>query len=156
MDTGLFIVRLFLGVPFIVWGIGKLRGGDAKIAPLIARLDVPDPKFFALMVAICETTGGLMIVLGWPVRTAALLLGLWCLLTGNLEHRGNQTEFLKNATMAGAFSRWWSWAVAPSPCSAAMRRAFWAGCHKGGRGPGVPKWAVAAGFAFVTALTNPL
>ena len=36
MDTGLFIVRLFLGVPFIVWGIGKLRGGDAKIAPLIA------------------------------------------------------------------------------------------------------------------------
>lgn len=103
MDTGLFIVRLFLGVPFIVWGIGKLRGGDAKIAPLIARLDVPDPKFFALMVAICETTGGLMIVLGWPVRTAALLLGLWCLLTGYLEHRGNLTEFLKNVTMAGGF-----------------------------------------------------
>ena len=36
MAFGLFIVRLFLGVPFIIWGIGKLRGGDARIAPLIA------------------------------------------------------------------------------------------------------------------------
>ena len=36
MAIGLFIVRLFLGVPFIIWGIGKLRGGDARIAPLIA------------------------------------------------------------------------------------------------------------------------
>ena len=58
MAFGLFIVRLFLGVPFIIWGIGKLRGGDARIAPLIAKLDLPDPKFMALMVAICETAGG--------------------------------------------------------------------------------------------------
>ena len=103
MAFGLFIVRLFLGVPFIIWGIGKLRGGDARIAPLIAKLDLPDPKFMALMVAICETTDGVAIVLGWPLRTAALLLGLWCLLTGYLEHRGNLTEFLKNVTMAGGF-----------------------------------------------------
>jgi hypothetical protein len=46
-----------------------------------------------------------MVVLGWPLRTAALLLGLWCLLTGYLEHRGNLTEFLKNVTMAGGFFR---------------------------------------------------
>lgn len=103
MAFGLFIVRLFLGVPFIIWGIGKLRGGDARIAPLIAKLDLPDPKFMALMVAICETAGGVAVVLGWPLRTTALLLGLWCLLTGYLEHRGNLTEFLKNVTMAGGF-----------------------------------------------------
>ena len=103
MDLGLFIVRLFLGVPFIIWGIGKLRGGDAKIAPMIAQMGVPDPKLMALMVALCETAGGLMVVMGWPLRTAALLLGLWCLLTGYLEHRGNLTEFLKNVTMAGGF-----------------------------------------------------
>ena len=103
MAFGLFIVRLFLGVPFVIWGIGKLRGGDARIAPLIAKLDFPDPKFMALMVAICETAGGVAVVLDWPLRTAALLLGLWCLLTGYLEHRGNLTEFLKNVTMAGGF-----------------------------------------------------
>jgi putative oxidoreductase len=35
------MVRLFLGVPFIIWGIGKLRGGDARIAPLIASSAFP-------------------------------------------------------------------------------------------------------------------
>ena len=36
-------------------------------------------------------------------RTASVLLGLWCLLTGYDAHRGNITELLKNATMAGGF-----------------------------------------------------
>ena len=34
---------------------------------------------------------------------AGVLLGLWCLVTGYDAHRGNITEFLKNATMAGGF-----------------------------------------------------
>ena len=102
-DTGLLVARLFLGVPLIVWGILKLRGGDAKIAPLIAKLGLPDSMALAAMVGLCEALGGLMILLGWPVRTAALLLGLWCLLTGWLEHRGNVTEILKNVTMAGGY-----------------------------------------------------
>ena len=103
MDTGLLLARLFLGVPFIVWGVMKLRGGDAKIAPLIARLGVPDPMALAAMVGLCEALGGLMVVLGYPLRTAALLLGLWCLLTGWLEHRGNMTESLMNISMAGGY-----------------------------------------------------
>ena len=27
---GLLVARLFLGVPFVIWGIQKLRGGEAQ------------------------------------------------------------------------------------------------------------------------------
>ncbi|WP_017999968.1 DoxX family protein [Paracoccus sp. N5] len=103
MDTGLLVARLFLGLPFIVWGYQKLRGGEAKIAPLIAALGVPDATALAYLVGLCELLGGLAVLLGYPVRTVGVLLGLWCLLTGYLEHRGNPTELMKNVTMAGGF-----------------------------------------------------
>ena len=103
MDTSLLLARLLMGVPFVYWGFGKLRGGDRKIAPMLAQLGLPDTMALAFMVGLCEFAGGVMIVLGWPLRTAAVLLGLWCILTGYLEHRGNLTEFLKNVTMAGGF-----------------------------------------------------
>jgi putative oxidoreductase len=38
-----------------------------------------------------------------PRGQQAILLGLWCLVTGYDAHRGNITELLKNVTMAGGF-----------------------------------------------------
>ncbi|MQB42467.1 DoxX family protein [Rhizobium sp. ICMP 5592] len=102
-DEGLFIARLFLGIPFIVWGIMKLRGGEAKLVPGFQALGLPDAIFFAYLIGFCELTGGVAVVLGYPVRTASILLGLWCLVTGYDAHRGNVTELLKNVTMAGGF-----------------------------------------------------
>lgn len=103
MDEALLIARLFLGMPFVVWGFMKLHGGAAKLVPALVALGLPDAPLFARLVGLCELVGGLAIVLGYPARTAGVLLGLWCLLTGYLEHRGNVTELLKNATMAGGF-----------------------------------------------------
>ena len=102
-DIGLLIARLFLGVTFVVWGVMKLRGGEAKLVPGLRALGLPDATFFACLIGLCELLGGLAVVLGYPVRTAAVLLGLWCLATGYDAHRGNATELLKNATMAGGF-----------------------------------------------------
>jgi len=102
-DAGLVIARLFLGVPFVVWGILKLRGGEAKLVPGLQALGLPDAVFFAYLIGFCELVGGLAVVLGYPVRTASTLLGLWCLITGYDAHRNNITEFLKNVTMAGGF-----------------------------------------------------
>ena len=102
-DMGLLIARLFLGIPFIVWGTLKLRGGEAKLVPGLRALGLPDATFFAYLIGVCELVGGLAVVLGYPVRTASVLLGLWCLVTGYDAHRGNVTELLKNATMAGGF-----------------------------------------------------
>lgn len=102
-NEGLVIARLFLGVPFIVWGILKLRGGEAKLVPGLQALGLPDAVFFAYLIGFCELVGGLAVALGYPVRTAGTLLGLWCLVTGYDAHKGNITEFLKNVTMAGGF-----------------------------------------------------
>jgi len=102
-DEGLFIARLFLGVPFIAWGVLKLRGGEAKLVPGLQALGLPEATFFAYLIGVCELVGGLAVVLGYPAHTAGVLLGLWCLVTGYDAHRGNITEFLKNATMAGGF-----------------------------------------------------
>lgn len=102
-NEGIFIARLFLGIPFIVWGIMKLRGGEAKLVPGLQALGLPDAIFFAYLIGLCELVGGVAVVLGYPVRTASILLGLWCLITGYDAHRGNATELLKNVTMAGGF-----------------------------------------------------
>lgn len=102
-NEGIFIARLFLGMPFIIWGILKLRGGEAKLVPGLQALGLPDAVFFAYLIGLCELLGGLAVVAGYPVRTASVLLGLWCLVTGYDAHRGNITEILKNVTMAGGF-----------------------------------------------------
>lgn len=102
-NEGLFIARLFLGIPFVVWGVLKLRGGEAKLVPGLRALGLPDATFFAYLIGLCEFVGGVAVVLGYPARTASILLGLWCLVTGYDAHKGNIIEFLKNVTMAGGF-----------------------------------------------------
>lgn len=102
-DIWLLIARLFLGVPFVIWGVMKLRGGEAKLVPGLQALGLPDAVFFAYLVGVCELVGGLGVVLGYPVSTFSILLGIWCLITGYDAHRGNLTEILKNVTMAGGF-----------------------------------------------------
>ena len=93
-------------MPFIVWGILKLRGGEAKLVPGLQALGIPDAVFCAYLVGVCELVGGMAVILGYPVRTASVLLGFWCLLTGYDAHRNNITELMKNLTMAGASSPW--------------------------------------------------
>jgi putative oxidoreductase len=102
-DEGLLIARLFLGMPFVTWGALKLRGGEAKLVPGLRALGLPDAALFAYLVGLCEFVGGVAVVLGYPARTASVLLGLWCLVTGYDAHRNNITELLKNVTMAGGF-----------------------------------------------------
>lgn len=102
-NAGIFIARLFLGVPFIVWGALKLRGDEAKLVPGLQAFGLPDAVFFAYLIGVCELVGGLAMVFGYPARSAGVLLGLWCLVTGYDAHRGNITELLKNVTMAGGF-----------------------------------------------------
>ena len=81
----------------------KLRGGEAKLVPGLKALGLPDATFFAYLVGACELIGGVGVVLGWPVVTFSILLGVWCLITGYDAHRSNPMELLKNVSMAGGF-----------------------------------------------------
>lgn len=103
INEGLLIARLFLGVPFIIWGILKLRGGDASLVPVLVKFHLPDARLLAMMIGVCELAGGIMVALGYPVRLAAILPGLWCIATGLSSLNDAANARLSHATMAGGF-----------------------------------------------------
>ena len=102
-EEALLVARLFLGVPFVIWGAMKLRGGEAKLVPVLAGLGLPDAKLLAYLVGFCELVGGVAVVLGYPVRIVGVLLGLWCLVTGYAAHRNDINQLLAHVAMAGGF-----------------------------------------------------
>ena len=102
-DAVLLIARLFLGLPFIIWGVMKLRGGDAKLVPVIAGLGLPDAKALAYLVGLCELVGGVAVVLGYPAKTVGVLLGLWCIVTAIAAHRKDTQQLLSHTAMAGGY-----------------------------------------------------
>lgn len=102
-DEALLVARLFLGVPFLIWGATKLRGGETKLVPVLAAMGLPDAKLLAYLVGFCELVGGVAVCLGYPVRTASALLGIWCLVTGYTAHRNDINQLLAHVGMAGGF-----------------------------------------------------
>ncbi|KAA5921765.1 DoxX family protein [Achromobacter xylosoxidans] len=102
-NEALLVARLFLGVPFIVWGVLKLRGGEAKLEPVLTGMGLPDAKLLAYLVGLCELIGGIGVTLGYPVRTVGVLLGLWSLIAGYAAHRNDISLLLTHVAMAGGF-----------------------------------------------------
>lgn len=104
MEDFIFIIaRLLLGVPFILWGIMKLRGGEAKLVPVLAGMGLPDAKAFAYLVGICELVGGVGVVIGFPLVLVSIPLGVWCLITGYVGHRNDINQLLAHVAMGGGF-----------------------------------------------------
>ena len=102
-DEAMLVARLFLGVPFVIWGTMKLRGGEAKLVPVLASMGLPDAKVLAYLVGVCELVGGIAVCLGYPARTVGVPLGLWCLVTGYAAHRNDINQLLAHVGMAGGF-----------------------------------------------------
>lgn len=102
-DKGLLIARLFLGVPFVIWGALKLAGGAVGLAGGLTQMGLPAPLLLAYLIGLFELVGGIAVVIGFPIRLAGILLTLWCVATGLLIHGGDQTQLFKNLVMAGGF-----------------------------------------------------
>lgn len=102
-DEAMLAARLFLGIPFIIWGTMKLRGGEAKLVPVLSAMGLPDARLLAYLVGFCELVGGVAVCLGYPVRTVGVLLGVWCLVTGFAAHRSDVNQLLAHVGMAGGF-----------------------------------------------------
>lgn len=70
---GPLLVRVVIGVAFVVTGWGKLHNLD-KVTEYFASLHIPLPGPQAAMVATIEFAGGVMLILGLGTRVAAALL----------------------------------------------------------------------------------
>jgi len=99
------IGRILLALPFILSGVGKL-GAAAATVGYIAAMSVPLPVVAFAIAVILEIGGGLLILVGYRTRIAALALAVFTLAAGLIFHHnfGDQNQFIhfmKNVMLAG-------------------------------------------------------
>lgn len=72
-DVGLLLLRLGVGIVFILAGWGKLTGIEG-VQGFFGNLGIPLAGLMAWVVAIVEFFGGIMVLLGAYIRIPVLLL----------------------------------------------------------------------------------
>lgn len=80
-DWGLFILRLATGIIFLVHGWPKLNPnspmkGPAGFGGFLKQMGVPLPIFFGWVVALLETVGAVLLILGLGTRILAVLFAI--------------------------------------------------------------------------------
>jgi len=101
--------RLLLSSLFIWAGYTKLFVfGPSGTAGYVASVHIPLPALAAWIAIIVELVGGILILIGYQTRWVALVLAIWCLVTGFWVHlpvgdAANMVNFYKNLVMAGGF-----------------------------------------------------
>jgi putative oxidoreductase len=111
-DLWLLVGRILLGGIFVVSGYGKVMG-LAAFAASLEQKGVPFASAVAPVGACVEFFGGLAIVLGLEVRSAALLMVAFVIVATLISHRfwevqdaarrAQVTQFSKNVAIIGGF-----------------------------------------------------
>ena len=86
---GLAILRITIGLIFIMHGWPKIDGGLAGTSALLESLGIPFPVVVAWGIALLEVVGGACLIVGWFVTPAALLLAAHMLAGIFLVHLAN-------------------------------------------------------------------
>jgi putative oxidoreductase len=101
-NVGLLIMRVGLGVSFILHGYPKLAGGPelwAQLGKAMAALGVDvAPTLWGLAAALTEFGGGILLIIGFYFRPAALLLAITMLVALNMHlSRGDGFQVYSHA-----------------------------------------------------------
>jgi putative oxidoreductase len=109
-DAIALLGRILLAAMFIYAGYGKI-GGFAGTAGYIASQGLPLPQVLAAGTIVLEIVAGVLLVVGWKARWAALALALFTVLASVIFHaywsvpaeqfRTQQLFFLKNMAVVG-------------------------------------------------------
>ncbi|HWN29985.1 MAG TPA: DoxX family protein [Burkholderiales bacterium] len=103
------IGRILLALIFIISGFGKITNFHST-ADYMAGQGLPIPQVLLIAAILIELGGGLMIVLGWQARWAALAIFLFIIPTTLIFHAfwiadaaqmQNQINFMKNLAIMG-------------------------------------------------------
>ena len=91
-DLALLVGRLFIGVCFVIHGLGKLglvgTGNMQGFVEWLESLGVPMAPVQARMAMLSEIAGGSALALGLLTRPACLLLIVTMIVAGALGHKG--------------------------------------------------------------------
>lgn len=92
IDAALLILRIFIGVCFIIHGLGKLglvgTGNMAGFVGWLKSLNVPFAESQARMAMAAEIIGGTLIALGLCHRIGCVLVFTTMMVAAAIGHRG--------------------------------------------------------------------
>ncbi len=99
--------RLLMSIIFMLAGLQKLGAAGETVA-YMAGQGLPAPRLAAAVAIVVECIGGAFVLAGYQTRRVALILAVWCILTGVIAHwqfadPNQMAHFLKNLAMAGGF-----------------------------------------------------
>ena len=103
-DVGTLVGRILMAAIFLLSGMNKFAH-PAMMAGYMTSMGVPAAVPLLYLSAIIELAGGLMILVGFHARAAALLLSLWLIPVTIMMHavpggQLNQVEVMKNLRIA--------------------------------------------------------
>jgi putative oxidoreductase len=112
-DALLAVGRILLAIIFLMSGFQKFTDLSG-VAAMIGSKALPMPQVLAALSATVEVGGGILIVIGWQTRIAALALGLFTLVAAyyfhdfwhmpeGAERTDNMIHALKNLSIFGSF-----------------------------------------------------
>ena len=91
-NFAILLARLFIGVCFVIHGLGKLglvgSGNMQGFAGWLKSLGLPFPQVQARLAMIAEIAGGLMITFGFLTRFGLLLCFFTMMMAAFLGHKG--------------------------------------------------------------------
>ena len=119
--------RALIALPFMISGIGKIAAPAATIGH-ISSVGLPFPQLGLLIALAVELGCSTLLLLGYRVRPAAIVLALYCLATGIFFHRNfadqNQMiNFFKNIMIMGGLLQVVYFGAGPMSIEAARKPA---------------------------------
>jgi putative oxidoreductase len=104
-DHAALVGRLFYSSLFVLYGYLKLTGLAGTTA-YMTKQGLPAPAVSAILAAVIELGGGLLMLVGYQTRPVALGLAVYVLVAGLIAHTNfadpNQmSHFMKNMAIVG-------------------------------------------------------
>jgi putative oxidoreductase len=85
-SCGTTVLRIVVGVIFVMHGWQKLSWGFAHVAEFLGSVHVPVPAVAAVLLTLVELLGGIALIVGVLVRYVAALLAIDMLVAITLVH----------------------------------------------------------------------
>ena len=109
-DALALVGRILLGLIFVLSGFQKLMGYSGVVASITGK-GLPMPEVLAVLTVAIEVGAGLLLVIGWKARWAALLIFLFIIPVSLVFHNFwtmegaqaamNKIQFMKNVSIMG-------------------------------------------------------
>jgi putative oxidoreductase len=116
-DAVALVARILLAAMFVIAGFGKI-GGFEGTAGYIASKGLPLPQVGAAIAILVELGGGILLIVGWKARWAALAIAAFTVVATVFFHNfwamtgtdafTNQLMFMKNLSVIGGLLAIWT------------------------------------------------